>query len=72
MKLKGGACEYWTFGMGVRGGWGTHDAEEVVVRDAEDTLGLLDGVLEAGLSDLGPVRAAQRFGLELGGGPPGR
>lgn len=42
---------------------GTHDAEKVVVRDPEDTLGLLDGVLEAGLSDLGPVRSAQRFRL---------
>lgn len=44
---------------------GTHNAEKVVVRDAEDALGLLDGVLEAGLPDLGPVRAAERFGLEL-------
>ena len=41
----------------------THDAEEVVVRDPQDALRLLDGVLEPGLSDLRPVRAAQRFRL---------
>lgn len=43
----------------------SYDAEKVVVRDTEDALGLLDGVLEASLPDLGTVRAAQRLRLEL-------
>lgn len=47
-----------------------HDSEKVVVRDAEDALGLLNGVLQPRLADLRPVGAAQRLRLELGGRPP--
>lgn len=50
----------------------SYDAKQVVVRDAEDALGLLDGVLQTSLPDLRTVRAAQRLRLELRRRPSGR
>jgi hypothetical protein len=48
-----------------------HDADAVVVGHAEDIARQVDGLLEFGFADLGPVRAAQRRVNERFGRPTG-
>lgn len=48
----------------------THDAEQVVMRDAEDVLGLFDGILEASLAHLGAVGAPKRLRFQHRGRVP--
>ena len=46
-----------------------HDADEVILRHAEHLLRQVDGVFQPRLAEAAAVRAAERFGFEIGCGP---